>query len=58
MVRLKDATGLQTNAKLTFQFHYGTIKRFQWFYDNIGNNIFQFHYGTIKSYDATNITTI
>ena len=49
MVRLKEFEGYHRLTLITFQFHYGTIKRSGLLNASAEEKIFQFHYGTIKS---------
>ena len=48
MVRLKDRNFRIKVVGIEFQFHYGTIKRFEQAYKVADTFVFQFHYGTIK----------
>ena len=49
MVRLKAPDGYhEENIVLSFQFHYGTIKRLYSGFGAKEKYMFQFHYGTIK----------
>ena len=48
MVRLKGSLNVVRIAFLSFQFHYGTIKRIRASHRPYLLWLFQFHYGTIK----------